>query len=147
MATEGAPQGAPFLCLFANLGRVMSLYAEFLPDAKEMIADFGVAGSANSGAITFLCMITDPAVMTVLEAGGYCERTQYNVRLPAATASWSLPDGSNGASSAIISGGSPVAAFAQGKKIMAGGKTVRITTQTYKPGSAWLTLVVIDDNQ
>ena len=28
-----------------------------------------------------------------------------------------------------------------------GGKTVRITTQTYKPGSAWITLVVIDDNQ
>ena len=27
----------------------MSLYSEFLDDAKEMIADFGVAGSANSG--------------------------------------------------------------------------------------------------
>lgn len=125
----------------------MSLFAEFLPDAKEMIADFGVAGSANSGAITFLCMITDPAVMTVLEAGGYCERTQYNVRLPAATASWSLPDGSIGASTAIISGGSIIPSLAQGKKIVAGGKTVRITTQTYKPGSAWVTLVVIDDNQ
>jgi hypothetical protein len=32
----------------------MSLYGtEFLNDAKEMVADFGVAGSANSGAITF----------------------------------------------------------------------------------------------
>jgi hypothetical protein len=30
---------------------------------------------------------------------------------------------------------------------VAGGKTVRITSQTYKPGSAWITLVVIDDNQ
>ena len=49
----------------------MSLYSEFLADAKEMIADFGVAGSANSGAITFSCLISDPAVMTVLEAGGY----------------------------------------------------------------------------
>jgi hypothetical protein len=125
----------------------MSLYAEFLPDAKEMIADFGVAGSANSGAITFKCLISDPAVQTVLEAGGYMERTQYNVRLPAATASWSLPDGSTGASSAIISGGSPIASLAQGKKIVAGGKNVRITSQTYKPGSAWVTLVVIDDNQ
>jgi hypothetical protein len=125
----------------------MSLFAEFLPDAKEMIADFGVAGSANSGAITFKCMITDPAVQTVLEAGGYMERTQYLVRLPAVTASWSLPDGSIGASTAIISGGVPIPSLAQGKKIVAGGKTVRITTQTYKPGSAWVTLIVIDDNQ
>jgi hypothetical protein len=125
----------------------MSLYAEFLPDAKEMIADFGVAGSANSGAITFKCLISDPAVQTVLEAGGYMERTQYNVRLPAATASWSLPDGSTGASSAIIVSGSPIPSLAQGKKIVAGGKNVRVTTQTYKPGSAWVTLVVIDDNQ
>jgi hypothetical protein len=125
----------------------MSLYAEFLPDAKEMIADFGVAGSANSGAITFKCLISDPAVQTVLEPGGYMERTQYNVRLPAATASWSLPDGSIGASTAIIVGGSPIPSLAQGKKIVAGGKNVRVTTQTYKPGSAWVTLVVIDDNQ
>lgn len=125
----------------------MSLYSEFLADAKEMIADFGVAGSASSGAITFSCLISDPAVQTVLEAGGYCERTQYSVRIPAATASWSQPDGSNGASTAIVSGGSVISALGQGKKIVAGGKTVRITTQTYKPGSAWVTLVVIDDNQ
>ena len=125
----------------------MSLYSEFLADAKEMIADFGVAGSANSGAITFQCLISDPAVQTVLEAGGYCERTQYSVRLPAATASWSLPDGSTGASTAIISGGLPIASLGQGKKIVVGGKNVRIITQTYKPASAWLTLIVIDDNQ
>ncbi len=125
----------------------MSLYSEFLADAKEMIADFGVAGSANSGAITFYCLISDPAVQTVLEAGGYCERTQYPVRIPAATASWSLPDGSNGASAAVISSGAPIASLAIGKKIVAGGKTLRITGQTYKPGSAWVTLVVIDDNQ
>ena len=85
--------------------------------------------------------------MTVLEAGGYCERTQYSVRLPAVTASWSLPDGSNGSSAALLSSGVPIASLGQGKKIVAGGKTVRITTQTYKPASAWITLVVIDDNQ
>jgi hypothetical protein len=125
----------------------MSLFAEFLPDAKEMVADFPVAGSANSGAITFSCLISDPAIQTVLEAGGYCERTQYSVRLPAATASWSLPDGSTGASAAIIVGGAVIPSLAQGKKIVAGGKNVRITTQTYKPNSAWVTLLVIDDNQ
>jgi hypothetical protein len=125
----------------------MSLYAELLPDAKEMIADFGVAGTANAGAITFKCLISDPAIQTVLEAGGYCERTQYSVRLPAATASWSLPDGSTGASAAIITGGAVIPSLAQGKKIVAGGNNVRITSQTYKPGSAWVTLIVIDDNQ
>ena len=124
----------------------MSLYGtELLNDAKEMIADFGVAGSATG--ITFQCLISDPAVMTVLEAGGYIERTQYSVRLPAVTAAWSLPDGSNGASAALLSAGVPIASLGQGKKIVAGGKTVRITTQTYKPASAWITLVVIDDNQ
>ena len=126
----------------------MSLYGkEFSDDAKEMISDFGVPGSTAGGAVTFQCLISDPAYTTVLEAGGYCERTQYSVRLPAVTASWSLPDGSIGASAALLSGGAPIASLAQGKKIVAGGKTVRITTQTYKPGSAWITLVVIDDNQ
>jgi hypothetical protein len=125
----------------------MSLYSEFAQDAKDMIADFGIAGSANSGAITFQCLISDPAVMTVLEAGGYMERTQYSVRMPAVTASWSLPDGTTGASAALLSAGVPIASLGQGTKIVAGGKTVRITTQTYKPASAWITLVVIDDNQ
>lgn len=125
----------------------MSLYSEFLPDAKEMIADFGVAGSANSGALTFLCLLSDPAVTQSFEAGGFVTQTQHTVRLPASDASWSLPDGSNGASGAIISGGAPVASLAIGKKIVAGGKNLRVTGQTYKPGSAWLTLVVIDDDQ
>ena len=125
----------------------MSLYSEFLPDAKEMIADFGVAGSANSGTLTFKCLLSDPAVTQSFEAGGFVTQTQHTVRLPAATASWSLPDGSNGASGAIISGGAPVASLGLGKKIVAGGKNLRVTGQTYKPGSAWLTLVVIDDDQ
>lgn len=125
----------------------MSLYADFLADAKVILADFGVAGSANSGAITFVCMLSDPSVTQVFEAGGFCERTQHTVRLAAATASWSLPDGSNGASAAVISSGAPIASLAIGKKIVAGGKTLRISGQTYKPASAWITLVVIDDNQ
>ena len=125
----------------------MSLYSEFLPDAKEMIADFGVAGSANSGTLTFKCLLSDPAVTQSFEAGGFVTQTQHTVRLPAVTASWSLPDGSNGASGAIISGGAPVASLGLGKKIVAGGKNLRVTGQTYKPGSAWLTLVVIDDDQ
>lgn len=125
----------------------MSLYADFLPDAKEVMADLGVAGSCNGGAITFLCMIGDPVQTQVLEAGGFCDRTLYSVRLVAETASWALPDGSNGASAAVLSGGSPIASLGIGKKIVAGGKTVRITSQSYKPGAAWISLQVIDDSQ
>jgi hypothetical protein len=135
------------LCPFAKARKDVSLYSEFLPDAKEILADLGVAGSCNNGAITFVCMLSDPAMTQVFEAGGFCERTQHTVRLAAATASWSLPDGSNGASAAVISAGAPIASLAIGKKIVAGGKTLRITGQTYKPASAWITLVVIDDNQ
>lgn len=125
----------------------MSLYAEFLPDAKEILADLGVAGSCNSAAITFKCMIGDPQMTQVLEAGGFVDKTMYTVRLAAANASWSLPDGSVGASAAVLSGGSPIASLGIGKKIVAGGKDVRITGQTHKPASAWITLQVIDDNQ
>lgn len=78
---------------------------------------------------------------------GYVEKTQYTVRVPAVTAAWSLPDGSNGSSAALLSAGVPIASLAQGKKIVAGGLNVRITTQTHKPASAWITLLVIDDNQ
>ena len=135
------------MCPFAKARKDVSLYSEFLPDAKEILADLGVAGSCNNGAITFVCMLSDPAITQSFEAGGFKEQTQHTVRLAAATASWSLPDGSNGASAAVISGGAPIASLAIGKKIVAGGKTLRITGQTYKPASAWITLVVIDDNQ
>ena len=124
----------------------MSIYSEFLPDAKEMLADFGVAGSIPSGP-TFLCLISDPVLTQVLEAGGYCDRTQFSVKVTATTSAWTASDGRTGASAALLSNGLPISALSIGKKITAGGKTVRITSQTYKPGSAWIILVVIDDNQ
>lgn len=125
----------------------MSLYSEFLPDAKEIVADLGIPGSTAGGALTFSCLISEPAYTTVLEAGGYCERTQYTVRLPAVNASWSLPDGSIKASGPTLAAGVPVAGLGIGKRLTVGGKVVRINSQTYKPGSAWITLVVIDADQ
>lgn len=124
----------------------MSLYgSELLNDAKEMIDDFGVAGSANSGTLTFKCLISEPQVTQTFGPGGFDSQTQHTVRLPASDASWSLPDGSIGASGAIISGGAPVSSLAIGKKIVAGGMELRIVGQTYKPGSAWVSLVVTDE--
>ena len=111
-----------------------------------MLADFGVAGSATGG-ITFLCLISDPVLTQVLEAGGYQDRTQFSVKVTATTSAWTASDGRTGASAALLSSNLPISALAIGKKITAGGKSVRITSQTYKPGSAWIILVVIDDNQ
>lgn len=124
----------------------MSIYSEFLADAKEMLADFGVAGSISGGP-NFLCLISDPVQTQVLEAGGYCDRTQFSVKVTATDSAWTASDGRVGASGALLSGNAPIAGLSIGKKITAGGKTVRISSQTYKPGSAWIILVVIDDNQ
>jgi hypothetical protein len=125
----------------------MSLYSEFGPDAKEIVADLGIPGQTAGATLTFSCLISEPAYTTVLEAGGYCERTQYTVRLPAVTASWSLPDGSIGASGATLAAGVPMVGLGIGKRLTVGGKVVRINSQTYKPASAWITLVVVDADQ
>lgn len=126
----------------------MSLYgAEFLNDAKEITFDLGIPCSTAGSTVTFSALISEPAYTTVLESGGYCERTQYSVRLPAATASWTKPDGSNGASAAVIVAGVPIPALGIGKKLTVGGRAVRITSQTHKTLSAWITLLVVDDNQ
>jgi hypothetical protein len=124
-----------------------TLYSEFLPDAKEMVADFGVPGSCNAGAITFQCLISDPMVTQSFQEGGFVDRTQHSVRIPAATASWSLPDGSNGASAAIVVDQTPIASLGIGKVIAVDGKSLRIVSQTHKRPSAWVTLRVILLNQ
>ena len=123
------------------------LYPDFLDDAKDMLSDFGVAGSSNSGAITFLCMITDPVLTSVLEAGGYCEKYQFSVKVCASESAWTAEDGRTGASTGLLVSGSPHSSLGIGKKIIAGGKTVRVNSLTYKPGSAWVQLQVQDDNQ
>ena len=95
----------------------MSLYGEFLADAKEQIADFGISGQTFDGSLTFKAMLSDPVQNQVLNAGGFNYETLHTVRIPAVTASWSLPDGSIGASGATLSNGLPIAAFALGKKL------------------------------
>jgi hypothetical protein len=127
----------------------MSLYADgtFLDDAKLMVDEFGVSGSANAGAITFQCLISDPMVTQSFQEGGFVDRTQHSVRIPAATASWSLPDGSNGASAAIVVSQEPIASLGIGKVIAVDGKSLRIVSQSHKRPSAWVTLQVILLNQ
>jgi len=125
----------------------MSLYAEFLADAKEEIADFGIAGQTFDGSLTFKAMLSDPVQNQVFGPGGFNHETLHTVRLPAVTASWSLPDGSIGASGPTLSGDVPVAAFALGKKLTFGDRNLRISSRIHKAGSAWITLTVIEDSQ
>ena len=112
-----------------------------------MVADFGISGQTYDGTLIFKALVSDPVQTRVFQAGGYVDQTQHSVRLPAVTASWSLPDGSIGASGATLASGAPIANFAIGKKVVVGDRHLRINGRTYKPGSAWITLVVIEDNQ
>lgn len=125
----------------------MSIYGEFLQDAKDIVADLGISGQTFDGTLTFKAMLSDPVQNQVFSAGGFNAETLHTVRLPAVNASWSLPDGSIGASGPTLSGESPVAGFAIGKKLVVGGRHVRISSRTHKPGSAWITLTVIEDSQ
>lgn len=121
----------------------MSLYSEFLPDSKEILSDFGI--SATVGAGSYLVMVSDPTVNPTLEAGGFVERLSWTVRFAAATGSWTASDGRVGGSAATLSTGAPVSALNVGKKLTVNGKAVRITAQSYKAGSSWITLTVVDD--
>ena len=125
----------------------MSLYSEFLQDAKDVTADFGIGGQTFDASLSFLCMLSDPVMNQTLEAGGFNTQTLHTVRLPAVTASWSLPDGSIGASGPTLTAGLPIALFAIGKKLTIGGRHLRISSRTFKPNSAWITLTVIEDTQ
>lgn len=123
----------------------MTLYNEFLPDAKAIIGDLGVPGQTADAGLTFSCMISDPMTSQVFSEGGFIDKVGHTVRLAAATASWSQPDGTVGASGPVIVSNAVVASLAYGKKITVNGKGLRIASVSYKRSSAWVTLSVIDD--
>ena len=123
----------------------MSIYSEFLPDAKEIIEDLGVPGQTADGTLTFKCMISDPITSQVFETGGFVDKVGHSVRIVADTAAWTLSDGTTGASGPIIVSGAVVPALAYGKKLVVNGRGVRISQVAYKRTSAWVTLQVIDD--
>ena len=124
----------------------MSIYAEFLPDAKEMLEEFGILCSLDQSR-SCLAMISDPVQTQVLEAGGYCDKLQFTLKIAAADDEWNTSDLELGSNFAAIVNGSPISDFEIGKKLSIDNKTVRINSLTYKPGSAWIIMVVIDENQ
>ena len=119
---------------------------ELIADAKAVLgdmADLAQTWTTVGGGTSWQVLIGLPSISQDLQAGGFIERTNHEVRLVAATASWTTAYGSTCA--AAISSGAIVSTLAIGKTLVAteqGNIKYRIVGTAYKPGSAWVTLTV-----
>ena len=122
------------------------LTSELIEDAKAIVgdmADIAQTWTAVGGTPSFQVIIGQPLVTQDLEAGGFMDRVAHEVRVVAATASWTTAYGT--ACAAAISAGAPVASLAIGKTLVAteqGNRQYRIVGSAYKPGTAWVVLQV-----
>jgi len=122
------------------------LTSELIEDAKAIVgdmADLAQTWTAVGGTPSFQVIIGQPLVTQDLEAGGFMDRVAHEVRVVAATASWTTAYGT--ACAAAISAGAPVASLAIGKTLVAteqGNRQYRIVGSAYKPGTAWVVLQV-----
>ena len=122
------------------------LTSELIEDAKAIVgdmADLAQTWTAVGGTPSFQVLIDGPAISQELTAGGFVDKVSHSARVVASTASWTTAYGT--ACAAAISSGSPVAALAIGKTLVAteqGNRKYRIEGSTYKPGSAWVELQV-----
>jgi hypothetical protein len=119
---------------------------DLITDAKDIVgdmADLAQTWTAVGGTPSFQVLIGQPMVTQDLQSGGFMERVSHEVRIVAATASWTTAYGT--ACAAAISSGAPVAALANGKTLVAteqGNRQYRIDGISYKPGTAWVVLQV-----
>lgn len=122
------------------------LTSELIEDAKAVVndmRDLAQTWTAVGGTPSFQVLIGDPQINQELTAGGYRESVMHTCRIVASTASWTTDYSAT--SAAAISSGSPVAALAIGKVLVAteqSNRQYRIVQSTYKPGSAWVELMV-----
>jgi len=122
------------------------LTSELIEDAKAIIgdmADLAQTWTAVGGTPSFQVIIGQPLITQDLEAGGFMDRVAHEVRVVAATASWTTAYGT--ACAAAISAGAPVSSLAIGKTLVAteqGNRQYRIVGSAYKPGTAWIVLQV-----
>lgn len=122
------------------------IQSELIADAKDIVgqmADLAQTWTAEAGTPSFQVLMGMPQITADLQAGGFMERVNHEVRIVAATASWTTAYGT--ACAAALSAGAPVASLAIGKTLIAteqGNRKYRIEGSTYKPGSAWVILQV-----
>lgn len=120
--------------------------SDLIADAKDIVgdmADLAQTWTAVGGTPSWQVIMGQPMVSQDFQAGGYIERVTHEVRIVAATASWTTAYGTTCA--AAISSGAPVASLAIGKTLVAteqGNRKYRIEAQAYKPGTAWVVLQV-----
>lgn len=122
------------------------LSTELIADAKAIVSDMedlAQTWTAVGGNPSFQVLIGDPMVSQELTAGGYKESVSHSARVVASPASWETSYGATCA--AAMSSGSPVAALAIGKVLVAteqANRQYRVMGVSHKPGSAWVTLTV-----
>jgi hypothetical protein len=122
------------------------IQSELIADAKDIVgqmADLAQTWTAEAGTPSFQVLMGMPQVTADLQAGGFMERVNHEVRIVAETAQWTTAYGT--ACAAALSSGAPVASLAIGKTLIAteqGNRKYRIEGSTYKPGSAWVILQV-----
>ena len=122
------------------------IQSELIADAKDIVgqmADLAQTWTAEAGTPSFQVLMGMPQVTADLQAGGFMERVNHEVRIVAETAQWTTAYGS--VCAAALSSGSPVASLAIGKTLVAteqGNRKYRIEGSTYKPGSSWVELQV-----
>lgn len=127
------------------------LTSELIEDAKAIVgdmADLAQTWTAVGGTPSFQVLIGQPLITQDLEAGGFMDRVSHEVRVVAATASWTTAYGT--ACAAAISAGAPVSSLAIGKTLVAteqGNRQYRIEGSAYKPGTAWVVLQVRAQNE
>ena len=127
------------------------LTSELIEDAKAIVgdmADLAQTWTAVGGTPSFQVIIGQPLITQDLEAGGFMDRVSHEVRVVAATASWTTAYGT--ACAAAISAGAPVSSLAIGKTLVAteqGNRQYRIEGSAYKPGTAWVVLQVRAQNE
>jgi hypothetical protein len=125
--------------------------SELIADAKEALGDMRdlvQTWTAVGGTPSWQAIIGQPIISQSLDAGGYTEVVNHEVRLVAETAAWTTAYGS--ACAAAISAGQPVSQLAIGKILIAteqASRRYRIMEVGYKPGSAWVVLRVRAEDQ
>lgn len=122
------------------------LQSELIEDAKAIVgdmADLAQTWTTVGGGTSWQVLIGTPTLSQEMNAGGFIERTNHEVRLVASTASWTTAYGT--ACAAAISSGALVSSLAIGKTLVAteqGNLKYRIVGTSFKPGSGWVTLTV-----
>lgn len=122
------------------------LQSELIEDAKAIVgdmADLAQTWTTVGGGTSWQVLMGMPTISQEMNPGGFIERTNHEVRIVAASASWTTAYGT--ACAAALTSGAIVSTLAIGQTLVAteqGNRKYRIEASAFKPGSGWVTLTV-----